>query len=88
MANIKSQIKRIETNEKRHVANVAFRSSVKLAVKKVNAAIATKDVEEAKKALASACERLDKGACKGVMSKQSAAHTKSHLTKAVNAMAA
>ena len=49
MANIKQQIKRNKTNEKRRLSNASFKSSVKTAIKAVELAVAAKDKEKAKK---------------------------------------
>ena len=51
MANIKSAKKRILVNETKAARNKAIKSKVKTAVKKVEAAVAQKDVEAAKAAL-------------------------------------
>ena len=48
MANIKSQKKRILTNEKSRQRNVAVRSRVKTIVKKTDETLSTKDTEKAK----------------------------------------
>ena len=45
MANIKQQMKRNLTNEKRRLQNASFKSSLKTALKAVDAAVANKDVE-------------------------------------------
>ena len=58
MANIKSAKKRILVNETKAARNKAIKSKVKTAVKKVEAAVAQKDVEAAKAAL-KACDRRD-----------------------------
>lgn len=47
MANIKSQKKRIKTNEKRRVRNQAYKSELKTLVRKTREAIATGDAEAA-----------------------------------------
>ena len=39
MANIKSQVKRIKTNEKARLANASFKSSMRTAIKAVQAAV-------------------------------------------------
>ena len=46
MANIKSAKKRILVNETKAARNKAIRSEVKTAIKKVDAAVAAKDVED------------------------------------------
>lgn len=81
MANIKSQIKRNEQNEKRRRRNKAVRSDMKTRTKTVEkAAAAGEDTEEA---LRLAIARIDKAASKGVIHKNTAARKKSRLVKRV-----
>ena len=54
MANIKSAKKRILVNETKAAKNKAIKSRVKTSVKKVEAAVAQKDMEAAKTALKAA----------------------------------
>lgn len=86
MANIKSKIKRIGTNEKARVRNVAVRSELKTHVRKVRAAIATGDKSAAQAALVAASTKLDKAASKGVIHENQAANRKSSLAKQVSAL--
>jgi small subunit ribosomal protein S20 len=88
MANIKSQIKRNRTNEKRHTRNTAVRSSLKTSTKKVYAAVAERDAEAAVARQREAARALDKAASKGVLHKKTAARKKSRLAKAANAVPA
>ncbi|GAB4274950.1 MAG: 30S ribosomal protein S20 [Coriobacteriia bacterium] len=83
MANIKSQKKRIITNEKRRVRNKAVRSEIKTAEKKVRAAVEAGDPDAAQAAYRHAARLLDKAASKGVLHKRHAANHKSKLAKAV-----
>ena len=84
MANIKSQKKRVLTNEKRHQRNKAVRSELKTAIKKVQVAIDAGDGETAKKAALEASTLLDKAASKGIIHKSQAANRKSGVMKAAN----
>ncbi|WP_431709336.1 30S ribosomal protein S20 [Glutamicibacter uratoxydans] len=86
MANIKSQKKRILTNEKARVRNVAVRSEVKTVIRNVNAAVAAGDKEKATEALQVAGRKLDKAVSKGVLHKNNAANRKSAIAKKVNAL--
>lgn len=86
MADIKQQVKRNLTNEKRRLQNASFKSSLKTALKAVDAAVANKDVEGAKAALALACKKLDKAVAKGFLHKNNAARHKSNLCKKVNSL--
>ncbi|MDO4887171.1 MAG: 30S ribosomal protein S20 [Actinomycetaceae bacterium] len=79
MANIKSQKKRILTNEKRRLRNQAVKSELKTYVRKTREAIATGDAEAAEAALRVAGKKLDKAVSKGVIHKNQAANRKSKL---------
>ncbi len=86
MANIKSKIKRIGTNEKARLRNVAVKSELKTNVRKVREAIAAGDKEQAQAALSTASVKLDKAVSKGVIHKNQAANRKSALAKQVAAL--
>ena len=83
MANIKSQIKRNRTNEKARQRNVAVKSALKTAVRRVRTAADAGDAEAASAALVTASKALDKAASKGVIHKNQAANRKSGLAKRV-----
>lgn len=87
MAQIKSQIKRIETNEKARQRNVAYRSRIATQSKKVRVACEKKDVEAAKAELKLAIKLIDKSVTAGVYTRNTAARKKSSLTKLVNSLA-
>ncbi|WP_297565180.1 30S ribosomal protein S20 [uncultured Arcanobacterium sp.] len=86
MANIKSQKKRIKTNEKRRLRNKSYKSELKTLVRKTREAIAAKDPETAEAALRLAGRKLDKAVSKGVIHKNQAANRKSKLAKQVDAL--
>jgi small subunit ribosomal protein S20 len=86
VANIKSQIKRIKTNEKARLRNKAVKSELKTNVRRVREAVAAGDKEAAASALATASKKLDKAVSKGVIHQNQAANRKSALSKAVNAL--
>ena len=86
MANIKSQIKRIGTNEKARLRNKAVKSELKTHVRRVREAVAGGDKEAATTALASASKKFDKATSKGVIHANQAANKKSALAKSVNAL--
>lgn len=86
MANIKSQKKRILTNEKARLRNVAVRSEVKTVIRNVNEAVAAGDKEKATEALRLAGKKLDKAVSKGVLHKNNAANRKSAIAKKVSAL--
>ncbi|HEV7755756.1 MAG TPA: 30S ribosomal protein S20 [Mycobacteriales bacterium] len=81
MANIKSQLKRIKTNEKARLRNKAVKSSLKTAVRRFRAAAAAGDREAVTVELKSAARALDKAASKGVIHKNQAANKKSALAQ-------
>ena len=81
MANIKSQIKRIKTNEKARQRNVAVKSALKTAVRRVHKAADSGDAAAAATAFQAAAKQLDKAASKGVIHKNQAANRKSGLAK-------
>ncbi|MFA5470823.1 MAG: 30S ribosomal protein S20 [Acholeplasmataceae bacterium] len=86
MANIKQQIKRNKTNEKRRLRNASFKSSVKTAIKSVELAVRANDKEKAVEALSFAHKKLDKGQAKGIYHKNFVARHKSQLTNLVNSL--
>ncbi|WP_029089060.1 30S ribosomal protein S20 [Brevibacterium album] len=86
MANIKSQKKRILTNEKARLRNKAVRSEVRSAIRTVRERIAAGDAEQAATALRHASRKLDKAVSKGVLHRNNAANRKSSLAKQVNAL--
>ena len=86
MANIKSNIKRIGTNEKARIRNVAVKSELKTHVRRVREAIAAGDKTTAESAFKLASVKLDKAASKGVIHENQAANRKSSLAKQVAAL--
>ena len=86
MANIKSQKKRILTNEKARVRNKSVRSALKTAIKKVDAAVAAGDKDAATEAARQATRALDKAASAGVIHANQAANRKSGVMAKVNGL--
>jgi small subunit ribosomal protein S20 len=86
VANIKSQIKRIRTNEKARLRNKAVKSELKTYVRRVREAIEQGNKETANAALRQASRKLDKAVSKGVIHKNQAANRKSALAKKVAAL--
>ena len=87
MANIKSQIKRVKTNEKRRQRNKSVRSEVRTAVRKFREAVESGNAEEAAELQRAAARALDKAASKGVIHKNQAANRKSAMAKRINTAA-
>lgn len=86
MANIKSQIKRIGTNQKAADRNKAVRSEVKTAVRAAREAVVAGDKTKAAEALKVATKKLDKAVSKGVIHKNQAANKKSAIAKKVSSL--
>ncbi|MBP2474138.1 small subunit ribosomal protein S20 [Crossiella equi] len=84
MANIKSQQKRILTNEKARQRNKSVKSEVKTAVRKFREAAAAGDKDKALELLRAANRKLDKAASKGVIHANQAANKKSALALRAN----
>ena len=84
MANIKSQKKRIKTNEKARQRNRAYKAELKTAVRRVREADEANDAEQAQAAARKACKLLDKAAAKGIIHKNQAANRKSGVMNLVN----
>lgn len=88
MANIKSAKKRILIAEKNRVRNVAFKTSIKTAVKKVLELANGENKDALNASLSKAYQLCDKAVSKGILHKNTAARKKSRLTKAVNKLQA
>lgn len=82
MANIKSQIKRIKTNEKARLRNKSVRSSIKTAARKFRDAVTAGDAAVISTELRTASKALDIAVAKGVLHKNTAANKKSSMAKA------
>ncbi|GAB2558723.1 30S ribosomal protein S20 [Gracilibacillus alcaliphilus] len=88
MANIKSAIKRVRTNEDRRQQNQSVKSDMRSYVKKVEALVAQKDAEGAAQALQTATQKIDKAVQKGLVHKNTGNRQKSRLAKKVNNLSA
>ena len=85
MANKKSTKKRTLTNEKSRIRNVARRSELKSASKKVLVALAANDVAAAQTLLREAESKIARAQGKGVLKANTAARKISSLAKRVHA---
>ena len=81
MANIKSQIKRVKTNQKATERNRAVKSELKTTVRQAREAIKSGDKDKAAAAVKLATKKLYKAASKGVLHKNQAANRKSAIAK-------
>lgn len=85
MPNIKSAEKRVDITERNKLRNIAIKSSVKTAVKKVYENIKAKaDEKQIQETVNKAYSLIDKAVSKGVMHKNTAARKKSRLVGHVN----
>ncbi|MCS4535352.1 30S ribosomal protein S20 [Corynebacterium sp. HS2168-gen11] len=87
MANIKSQKKRVLTNEKARQRNQAVRSAVRTEIRKFRALVAEGDKTAAEAQLRVASRKLDKAVTKGVYHRNNAANKKSKMAHALNKLA-
>jgi small subunit ribosomal protein S20 len=87
VANIKSQIKRIGTNEKARLRNKAAKSEVKTRLKSALYSAETGD-EAAAEDLRLAVKKLDKAAQRGIIHRNQAANRKSSLMRRAAALSA
>ena len=81
MANIKSQMKRIKTNEKARLRNKAVKSKLRTEIRKVREAVDAGDGDKAMELVRIASRSLDKAVTKGVIHANNAANRKSAITK-------
>jgi small subunit ribosomal protein S20 len=88
MANTKSAEKRAREAIERRARNVAHRSKVRSAVRKVVTAIQSGNKAEAAAALKSASPVIDAMARKGIIHRNKAARHKSRLAAQIKALAA
>jgi len=86
VANIKSQKKRILTNEKARLRNKAVKSALKTVVRRVDEAVAAGDKTAAVEAAEKASRALDKAASKGIIHKNQAANRKSGVMNKVSSL--
>jgi small subunit ribosomal protein S20 len=84
MANIKSQKKRIITNERRRMRNKGVRTALRTYVKRFRQSVASGNLDEAAEALKVASRALDRAVSKGVIHKNNAANRKSQLVRRLN----
>ena len=86
LANIQSAKKRARQAIKRRAHNMALRSRVRTAIKRVLKAVAAGDKEAAKATFAAVVPEIDRMANKGILHKNRAAHYKSQLSNKLRTM--
>jgi small subunit ribosomal protein S20 len=84
VANIKSQMKRIRTNEAARQRNQSVKSALRTSIRKFREAAAAGEKDQAQELLVTASRSLDKAASKGVIHANQAANKKSALSLAFN----
>lgn len=87
MANIKSAKKRVLIAEANRVRNVAFKTSIKTAVKKALALATDEDKDALNSAVSKVYQLCDKAVSKGILHKNTAARKKSRLVLAIKKLA-
>ncbi|HLR41030.1 MAG TPA: 30S ribosomal protein S20 [Virgibacillus sp.] len=88
MANIKSAIKRVKTNEKKRASNQTFKSEMRTQIKHVEKLIEENDVENAKASLQKTFKKIDKAIQKGVVHANNGNRQKARLTEKVSELGA
>lgn len=88
MANIKSAIKRVQTNEKKRESNQSYKSEMRTHIKHIEKLIEANDVENAKSALQKTTKKIDTAVQKGVVHPNNGNRQKARLTKEVNELGA
>lgn len=87
MANIKSAKKRVLIAEANRQRNVAFKTSIKTAVKKALELASAEDKEALNSAVSRVYQLCDKAVSKGILHKNTAARKKSRLVLAIKKLA-
>ena len=88
MANIKSAKKRVLIAEANRQRNVAFKTSIKTAVKKTLELAKGEDKEALNAAISKVYQLCDKAVVKGILHKNTAARKKSRLVLAIKKVSA
>ena len=88
MANIKSAKKRVLIAEANRQKNVAFKTSIKTAVKKAFSLANSEDKEALNAAISKVYQLCDKAVVKGILHKNTAARKKSRLVLAIKKVSA
>ncbi|HEB53482.1 MAG TPA: 30S ribosomal protein S20 [bacterium] len=86
MAHSKQAIKRLRTSEKKRVANKSRMSRMKTEVKKLMAAVAAGDKDQANAQLPIVCKCIDKASKQHIIHANQASRRKSQVMRVVAAM--
>ena len=79
MPNIKSAKKRVKVIEKKTLINQMHKTALKTAIKKFEAAVEAKDLDNVKPLFNEAVKKIDQGVSQGIIHKNAAARKKSQL---------
>ncbi len=88
MAHHASALKQMRHSEKCRVRNKSHRSGLKGVIKNFRQSIDEKDIDAARKDLASTLSQIDHKVSLGIIHKNTASRYKSRLTRAINKAAA
>ncbi|MDD4980223.1 MAG: 30S ribosomal protein S20 [Candidatus Omnitrophica bacterium] len=80
----RTSLKRNRTDKKRHLRNLKIKKELKKALKKFQALISAKNINEAKTYLIKIFSQLDKAAKKRVIHSNTASRKKSRLARRLN----
>ncbi len=84
MPNIKSAIKRVETNKKKNAENRPILTAVKNSIKTINSYIDTNNIEEAEKHLPTLMSVLDSAVAKGIIHRNNASNKISAISQRIS----
>lgn len=87
MANLKSAIKRVNTNNTKRELNRSFKSEMRSQIKHVESLVAANDAENAQKELNLAIKKIDKSIQKGIIHRNNGNRQKARIAKKVQAIA-
>ncbi len=88
MANTKSAAKNIRKNQRRRAINKSRVSALRSQIKKLRAHVKAKDAAAASQELVRTISVIDRSIRKGILHRNTAARTKSRLTRSVRSLGA
>lgn len=88
MANLKSAIKRIDTNNKKRSLNQPVKSDMRTHIKYVEKLVEANDIENAKEMYNKTVRKIDKAIQKGVIHRNNGNRQKARLSKKINSLTA
>lgn len=87
MPHLHAASKYVRTSKRNATKNALILGPMRTAVKDVRSAITAGKIDDARKAFTTAVSKLDRAARKGIIKKNTAARTKSRLSRAISAKA-